>query len=103
MSNNNTSNDNKDVDLNNVLKCFTSRGVDIQNKIDETKGVDLNEVIKCLGVPMNKPYKIKDIKDDGLKSSRLQVSKSIFEYAQGGADNEKTYGFIKWYDQAKNI
>ena len=102
MSNNNTSNDNKDVDLKMVLECFKQRGVDIQNKIDETKGVDLNEVIKCLQVPMNKPYKIKDTKVDGLKSSRLQVSKSIFEYAQGGVDNEKTYGFIKWYEQAKN-
>ena len=102
MSNNNTSNDNKDVDLNNVLECFKQRGVDIQNKIDETKGVNLNEVIKCLEVPMNKPYKIKDTKLKDLKSSRLQVSKSIFEYAQGGEDNEKTYGFIKWYEQAKN-
>ena len=102
MSNNNTSNDNKDVDLKKVLECFKQRGVDNQNKIDETKGVDLNEVIKCLQVPMNKPYKIKDTKVDGLKSSRLQVSKSIFEYAQGGVDNEKTYGFIKWYEQAKN-
>ena len=105
MSNNNTSNDNKDVDLKKVLECFKQRGVDIHNKIDETKGVDLNEVIKCLQVPMNKPYKIKDIKDDSLKSSRLQVSKSIFEYAQGGEDKDKDgkkYGFIKWYEQAKN-
>ncbi len=103
MSNNNTSNDNKDVELKKVLECFKQRGVNIQNKIDESKGVDLNEVIKCLQVPMNKPYKIKDIKDESLKSSRLQVSKSIFEYAQGGEDNdEKKYGFIKWYEQAKN-
>ena len=105
MSNNNTSNDNKDVDLKKVLECFKQRGVDIQNNIDETKGFDLNEVIKCLQVPMNKPYKIKDTKVDGLKSSRLQVSKSIFEYAQGGEDKDKDgkkYGFIKWYEQAKN-
>ena len=101
MSNNNTSNDNKDVDLKKVLECFKQRGVDIQN-IDETKGFDLNEVIKCLQVPMNKPYKIEDTKLKDLKSSRLQVSKSIFEYAQGGVDNEKKYGFIKWYEQAKN-
>ena len=105
MSNNNTSNDNKDVDLKNVLECFNQRGVDIQNKIDETKGFDLNEVIKCLQVPMNKPYKIKDTTITNLKSSRLQVSKSIFEYAQGGEDKDKDgkkYGFIKWYEQAKN-
>ena len=102
MSNNNTSNDNKDVNLKKVLECFATRGVDTKNKIDENKGVDLNEVINCLQVPMNKPYKIKDTTHEGLKSSRLQVSKSIFEYAQGGEDNGKTYGFIKWYEQAKN-
>jgi hypothetical protein len=101
MSNNNTSNDNKDVDLKKVLECFKQRGVDFKKNIDN-KGFDLNEVIKCLQVPMNKPYKIKDTEDKGLKSSRLQVSKSIFEYAQGGEDNKKTYGFIKWYEQAKN-
>ena len=92
----------KDVDLKKVLECFNKRGVVNQNNIEVNKGYDLNEVIKCLQVPMNKPDKIDITTNEDIKSSKLKVSKSIFEYAQGGKKDEKTYGFIKWYQDAKD-